>query len=325
MLAEYLARLAMQYVFERAKPFAGSAFANFVRHDIAVEAKKTIALWPYDLTLKASVGQGNWASVPWLAFFHPLITRSATEGFYVVFLINPIAETITLSMNQATTAVYNEHGERRGRDVLRRRAKDMAERVGDMAGRFNRDPISLGSDMGYPLGYEAGHAFGKTYTPQSIIDADLTGDLRALLDAYQALILRGGLTPLDVMQDEAGSQDIEEVRRYTLSRRIERAPDVRKKVLASKTLVCEGCKLDPVLDYGYSGKPVNTPLDVHHAKPLDGLAEGEQRLYRIPDDFLLLCPTCHRMIHKQDDPADLKQLQRSIRFRHMREVLYPTT
>lgn len=146
-----------------------------------------------------------------------------------------------------------------------------------------------------------------------------------MLDAYQALILRGGLTPLDVMQEEAGSQDIEEVRRYTLSRRIERAPDVRKKVLASKALICEGCKLDPVLDYGFSGKPLNTPLDVHHVKPLDGLAEGEHRLYRIPDDFILLCPTCHRMIHKQDDPADLKQLQRAIRFRHMREVLYPTT
>lgn len=40
MLAEYLARLATQYVFERAKPFAGSAFASFLRHDIAVEAKK---------------------------------------------------------------------------------------------------------------------------------------------------------------------------------------------------------------------------------------------------------------------------------------------
>lgn len=44
MLAEYLARLATQYVFERAKPFAGSAFASFLRHDIAVEAKKTITL-----------------------------------------------------------------------------------------------------------------------------------------------------------------------------------------------------------------------------------------------------------------------------------------
>lgn len=44
MLTEYLARLATQYVFERAKPFAGSEFANFVRHNIAVEANKTISL-----------------------------------------------------------------------------------------------------------------------------------------------------------------------------------------------------------------------------------------------------------------------------------------
>ena len=42
MLADYLSRLATEYTHERAKPFAGSKFGDFVRHDIAVEAKKLL-------------------------------------------------------------------------------------------------------------------------------------------------------------------------------------------------------------------------------------------------------------------------------------------
>ena len=40
MLADQLSKLATDYVYERAKPFTGSKFGDFVRHDIAVEAKK---------------------------------------------------------------------------------------------------------------------------------------------------------------------------------------------------------------------------------------------------------------------------------------------
>nr|WP_237402481.1 DUF3578 domain-containing protein [Rhodovulum sulfidophilum] len=114
-----MSRLATEYTHERVKSFTGSEFDDFVRHDIAVEAKKVLLLWPFELKVKASVGQGVWASVPWLAFFDPLITETATKGFYVVYLINPDAQKITLSMNQGTTAIYNDFGQSRGRDVLR--------------------------------------------------------------------------------------------------------------------------------------------------------------------------------------------------------------
>lgn len=57
VLAQYLTRLATEYTYERAKPFTGSAFGDFVRHDIAVEAKKKLVLWPFDLKVKSSVGK----------------------------------------------------------------------------------------------------------------------------------------------------------------------------------------------------------------------------------------------------------------------------
>ena len=325
MLAEQLSRLAREYAYERAKPFSGSKFGDFVRHDIALEAKKLLTAGPdgpFDLKVKASVGQGVWASVPWLAFFDPLVTETATQGFYVVYLINSDAQTITLSMNQGTTAIYNDFGPARGRDVLKRRARDMADRVPEFAKKFSEDPIDLGSGSGLPAGYEAGHSFGKTYQAGKLTDDILEADLHQMLLAYQALVNRGGTTPSEVMQEEAAGKDIEETRRYILSRRIERSPKVRKDVLKVKPLICECCGLDPKRDYGFSGPVHETPLDVHHTAPLKGLEEGETRRYRVPDDFMLLCPTCHRMIHKIDDPSDLSKLKDQLRFKIAREVSF---
>ena len=321
MLVDYLNRIATIYIYERAKPFAKSPFGDFVRHDLTMEARKQLFGWPNDLIVRSSVGAGQWAAVPWLAFFDPLITDTATKGFYVVYLINPQNHTVTLSMNQGTTEIYTEFGMSRGRDVLRRRAKDIADRVPEYTSSFTDAEITLGSDNGLPAGYESGHAFGKTYQAGQIDERDFIADLHSMLKLYDLLIQRGGTTPADIMQFESERDDIEETRKYILSRRIERSPKVRKAVLSAKTAtVCECCGLDPRTDYGYEGPKENTPLDVHHAAPLNGLAEGQTKRYKIPDDFLLLCPTCHRVIHMQTDPSDLKKLKASVRFKRAHQV-----
>jgi predicted metal-binding protein len=322
MLSEMLARVAQEYVYARGKPFAGSDFANFVRHDLAIEAKKKLTFWPVELKVKASVGAGNWAAVPWLAFFDPLITESATLGFYVVYLINPQDREVTLSMNQGTTAVYKEFGRLKGREVLKRRAVDMAERLPDFSHRFSKAPIQLGSEDDLPLGYMAGHSFGRTYLLDELTKDAVGNDLMEMLAAYRALVDRGGTLPVEFMQEESGTKEIEETRRYILSRRIERSNKVRREVLAARKAVCECCGLDPVNDFGFRGPSLKTPLDVHHSAPLRHLAEGETKRYQVPNDFLVLCPTCHRMIHKQDDPSDLDALKQKMRFKLMRDVTY---
>lgn len=312
MLYDMLAKIAREYTYERVKPFAKSEFAKFVTHDLALEAKKNLVMWPFDLKVKASVGAGQWAAVPWLAFFDPLITKSATKGFYVVILINAQEQSFTLSLNQGATAVVEEFGSANGRQVLKRRAMDIQQRVPEFAKQFDTTPIDLSSPASLPIDYEHGHAFGKTYQLEGSEKSDFTEDLYRILQAYQSLVDRGGTIPTDMMQDQSGTSGIEETRRYVLSRRIERAPSVRNDVLKKKEPVCEACGLDPFIFYDFQGKAQDYPLDVHHSKPLRGLAEGETRRYRIPEDFMILCPTCHRMIHKQSDPSDLEELKRRI-------------
>jgi 5-methylcytosine-specific restriction enzyme A len=319
-LAEGLAELATRYVFERAKSFSKSPFGRFVRHDLAEAARKAMPFGYEDFTLKSSVGAGNWASVPWLAFFDPLITSSAQEGIYVVFLINPDSQKIYLSLNQGTTAVYQEFGRTRGVEVLKRRAQDIRERVRDISKEFSEDVIDLGSEDDLPRGYMAGHCVGKSYTPDEITRVNLTEELVSTFALYQRLINRGGSVPSDMMLEEAETNDIIEARRYLLSRRIERSPKVREAVLSVKPPICQGCGLDPGLDYSFRGRPIRIPLDVHHIAALHNLAEGETRRYKVPKDFLVLCPTCHRVIHSLDDLGDLDRLRELIKFKHMREL-----
>ena len=69
--------------------------------------------------------------------------------------------------------------------------------------------------------------------------------------------------------------------------------------------VCMGCGLDPVKEYGTEMKGI---LEAHHKKPWSEIAENEVRTVE-PDDFYILCPTCHRIIHKLERPDDLDKLK----------------
>lgn len=314
MLSDMLIKVAKEFVYARGEPFADHSLGKFVRHDLAEEARKRLIFLPYDYKVKGSVGAGVWAAVPWLGIFDPLITTSATRGFYVVYLINPQTETIFLSLNQGTTAVYREHGEKEGREVLSRRAQDLRQRAKTYLKDLDTTSIDLGSNSALPAGYEAGHAFGKAYSADQIDSAEFEEDFETMLSAYEHLISSGGTTPVEILEDDAGTNDVVEAKRYHLSKRIERAPNVRPRVLKLRGLQCECCGFTPSMHLNFHSAADDIALEVHHAKPIYFMAEGETRRYRIPDDFLVLCPTCHRLIHQQEDPSDLQKLKSKINF-----------
>ena len=69
--------------------------------------------------------------------------------------------------------------------------------------------------------------------------------------------------------------------------------------------VCMGCGLDPVEEYGEQMKGI---LEAHHKTPWAEIKENEVRTVE-PNDFYILCPNCHRMIHRLDSPDDLDGLK----------------
>ncbi|MDW2974866.1 MAG: hypothetical protein R8M70_02315 [Alphaproteobacteria bacterium] len=69
--------------------------------------------------------------------------------------------------------------------------------------------------------------------------------------------------------------------------------------------ICMGCGLDPVAEYGESMKGI---LEAHHKKPWAEI-ENEQTREVNANDFFVLCPNCHKMIHKLDQPDSLDELK----------------
>ena len=67
-------------------------------------------------------------------------------------------------------------------------------------------------------------------------------------------------------------------------------------------LSCHGCGIQPARTYGVE------VIEAHHRKPLADCLAGRTP---DPDDFDLLCPSCHRAIHRLS-PCDLSTLRRRL-------------
>ena len=78
-------KILNDYVPSKKETFAGHQMGSFFRSDIPLAIYETgiVESAPYLIT--GSVGQGNWAMIPWVCIFDRKITTTATKGIYIVF------------------------------------------------------------------------------------------------------------------------------------------------------------------------------------------------------------------------------------------------
>jgi len=278
--------------------------ARYIRGEATEEVKKAIVN-PTGFSFKGSAGSGKWADVPWIAVFDDVVTDTATEGYYVVYLFHTSDPVVHLSLNQGTTRTRSEF-KSATHDVLRERAQLIRRRLPDFAPRLPITTIDLGSVVGLPGDYAAGHAMGTSYSLSTLpSDEVLKRDLETAISAYKALTFRGGLDPTteDIDADApSGSGSLIEQRRYKMHRRIERNPNAARAAKKHHGISCQACTFEFEERYGDIGRGF---IEAHHLKPIGSLNEGEVVSYDIATDFAVLCSNCHRMIHKSSDPSDL--------------------
>jgi 5-methylcytosine-specific restriction protein A len=186
-LRDVLLRVGQEFPIARRTSFGANLLGIFVRNDAESELASALGELARGLVCKGSVGAGKWAEVPWLAVFDPLVTTSATRGYYVVYLFGAEGEFVHLSLNQGTTAVRREFGEQ-ARAVLKDRAAMVRARLPDFASGFSDADVNLGSSLALPRDYEAGHAFGRSYSLAALpAEEELRTELQAAVRAYLAL------------------------------------------------------------------------------------------------------------------------------------------
>lgn len=142
---------------------------------------------PEPLMVRASVGAQGWASVPWLAFLAPHVTRSMRQGLYVVFLINAHDERIILSLQHGAGAALTQMGADQANRHLRHMAATTRRAV-TVHHDFDEGPIDLGSTAALPLAYQAGCALSRSWAADDMTETDLTTTLTRMLDIYRDLV-----------------------------------------------------------------------------------------------------------------------------------------
>lgn len=107
-------------------------------------------------------------------------------------------------------------------------------------------------------------------------------------------------TDLLIEEDEIdlGVEDLTKIR---IHKSVERDPSFIKKVKNHLRYICQACEINLEVKYGEVGKGY---IEVHHLRPVS-LNKG---IKHRPDikDFAVLCPNCHRMIHRSKYIDDLK-------------------
>lgn len=332
-LKKTLERIASQYQAERQKQFAGNKLARFIRQTAKRslnEKLKKIGKYKVD----SSVGITQWALCPWIAILNTGVTTSAKKGFYVVYLFNIRDRRIYLSLNQGVSDI-SHHETSSNKDVLRLRASllsmaatkyiDKNFTVQDQRRLTTR--IDLGWRGKLPILYETGHVTGFEYLlPHIPADEDLWRDLEQLLRVYDDLVEQGMVKAIGADQDESrpegpangddvdgddhGPQTIIEILRRKVHKGFERRRDVSDRVKAQLGFRCNACEKSMDEVYGSLGEGY---IEAHHKKPLHTLDEGVPEIYDINEDFAVLCPNCHRMIHRHSDPTDIAHIREVVR------------
>jgi len=293
----------------RDQPFAGHPLAQRIRGSWRDEARALFANDSY--LVKGSAGNGQWADSVWLGVFDPTVTESAQHGFYIVYLVSRNGAKVFLSLNQGTTEIYNEVGGSRYLGVL----ESTAQRdVGLLANKDLKGlitgPIDLGAETDLSRGYESGNILAIPYERGSIpSDGELKVDLVRLVTLYQALIESRDQVGDDENDDpDRPPTDSElEARRFRWHRRAERSRSLAKAAKKFHGTICqvEACEKDLSAIYGDLAKGY---IEAHHLTPFSSL-KGRPTELNPQTDFAVVCPDCHRMLHRRHpDPYSLAEL-----------------
>lgn len=154
-----------------------------------LSSAKQLRAFP-NVAVKWSAGQGNWATIPWIAALDSRETTRTSHGVYVVYLFRAEMGGLYLTLNQGTTLVSAEFG-RGAHAVLRSRAAKLRTSAAGLSKRgFDLDDdIQLAHDSSIVRSYEAATVAHKLYPRGEVpTDSRLLDDLEAVLQVYSALV-----------------------------------------------------------------------------------------------------------------------------------------
>ena len=188
-MREFIEKIMNEYVHAKSEQITGHPLGTYFRNDIPREIYDTGIVDLNRYLITGSVGQGNWAMVPWICIFDRRITMSATKGVYIVYLLAKTGDSLYLTFNQGCTEIRNSHSQRETIEIMRAKANEVVSKIDSRGFRTDED-INLGDGL-TQLGvlYQKGTIFYKKYKIGAVPDeAELRDDLAKMMDIYRDYI-----------------------------------------------------------------------------------------------------------------------------------------
>lgn len=298
--------------------FGGHPLHDLVERKLVESVGDALGSRAIQYHIRGSIGQGDWTQTPWLVLLDPAVTTEVGRNYYVVYLLSHGAERLYLAIAQGCTVLKDSVGIPKATEALRRRAFVMRARAQPHASRLSALDMDLNVSSRVWRGklYEAGCVLAKVYDCANLPTEEvMVADLREALDLYSMLRKEGGWAADDDIIEEANEDNISDtgltqVKRYRQHRTIERDSGHSKAVKKQQGTRCCACSLEMSEVYGEAAAGI---ADAHHLVPLSALDDGAVVTFDPIKDFAVLCPSCHRAIHRMKDPSDIEALKKALK------------
>lgn len=312
-LRTIIQKISVEFLPAKDEKIKGHPLVKYAEKDSVLEIASILQIDQHDeMYVKTSLGEGNWANIPWIAIPNKLVTHKTTEGYYPVYLWSADMSEVYLCMGQGVTKIKEDFG-KEWKKTLQSRSQIIRSRIPEFKDRFKLTSFNLGGHTALAKRYEEAPAFGKMYKTNKLpSDEELLSDLTVMINLYNKLIFSGGVDLIenDISEDETGiNLTLEERKKYRIHRVIEGRVNTNK-VKKHHGYKCQACNFDFEEKYGELGKNY---IEAHHLIPYSELKEGDVRSLNIETDFAVLCANCHRMIHRLKNVSDILTLKNRLK------------
>ena len=131
-MREAIVKLINEFLTAKGESFGQHPLGDYVRNDIPQIINSTGIIDTNKYMVTASVGQGTWAQVPWIAILDKAITTTPTKGVYVVYLISEDTNRIYLTLNQGCEKIRKSDVKNRKKyaiEIMRDNAAKIIRRI----------------------------------------------------------------------------------------------------------------------------------------------------------------------------------------------------
>ncbi|OAK12248.1 restriction endonuclease [Bacillus wiedmannii] len=179
-LREKFLTVMNEYLQAKTERFAGHKMGSVVRNELTTEITRLPFIDHNQYVVTGSIGQGNWAAVPWLAIMNKDITTSTQRGYYIVYLFSEDMERLYLTLAQGVTETSKEE--------MQKIKEEIREQI-HMSHKVKKDDeIFLGTSQkakGYANSTAAYIAYDANKMPS---EKELVKDLEEMLRYYEGFI-----------------------------------------------------------------------------------------------------------------------------------------